>query len=101
MKDKNIVDGEIAGSAATGITRFERILRSLKEKRAHVSVVNPSNSDALHIFFLQASVNTTKKYAGKKSVEFHSLKFVMPNSNNVMQLTFDPRFCDKRLANFD
>jgi hypothetical protein len=51
MKDRNIVDGEIAGSAATGITRFERILRSLEEKRADVPVVNPSISDALHIFF--------------------------------------------------
>jgi hypothetical protein len=92
---------EVAGSAATSITRFERILRNLKEKRADMVVNASHETDASHIFVSRHRRMRQKMCGQKTSAEFLSLKFVMPNSNNVLQLTFDPRFCIKRPANFD
>jgi hypothetical protein len=56
---------EVAGRAATSITRFERILRNLKEKRADVPVVNASDKRCIAHFILQTSANTTKNVRAK------------------------------------
>jgi hypothetical protein len=64
-KIRTLPTSEVAGSAATSITRFERVLRNMREKRADVPVVNPFHGDALRIFLLQTSAYATKNVRTK------------------------------------
>ena len=98
---KILSTAKVAGSAASSIARFERILRNLREKRADVLVAKPFHNDASPIFFSRHRRMRQKNVQQKNYAKILSLKFVMPNSNNVIRLTFDPSFCEKRRANFD
>jgi hypothetical protein len=98
---KPLSTSEVAGSAATSIARLERILRNLREKRAEVLVARPFSNQAPPIFFSRHRRMRQKMCEQEISAKILSLKFVVPNSNNLIRLTFDPSFCVKRPANFD